>query len=303
MTEPEYSMPIEEIPIIEDDSPIGDIKTFFLLLDDALKEIDGNASLPVIFVDGAQLSGKTTLSVQAIDHVNKKTGKPIMDLNQTDNVQYAMGGEQFLRKLPQASSQGYRIMVYDEGGDYSRKGAMTRFNKTMDRAIDVMRVHRCIIIFVCHYFPKQVPSEMMDKGLVSCLIHCISRKPGQAYTECKVYEKESCAYMVNHWIKFVKVPGHIYRMTPNFRFTFQDLIPERSKQLANLGRTKKKELWDLSEVRLNGLMTQQEMASQLNLSQSWVKKKLNEIEAEAEKVLKNKKYYSQSVLEQLKRLT
>lgn len=302
MTEPAYLTPIEEIPISEDEVPTGTIRLFYKLLDDALKELDGEASLPVIFIDGWQLSGKTTLAVQGIDYVNKKRGKPEMDLTQTDNVQYALGGEDFLRKLPKASAQGYRIVVYDEGGDYSRKGAMTRFNKTMEKAIDVMRVHKCIIIFVCHYFPKQVPSEMMDKGLVSCLLHCVSRKPNQSYTEVKVYERESTAYMVNHWIKFVKVPGHIYRMTPNFKFEFHNLSEERSKLLAMLGKAKKKELWDLTEISLGGLMTQQDLASNLRVSVSWVKKKIKECEEEAEKVYKNKKYYNNKTLEALRRL-
>jgi len=302
MTEPQYLNPIEEIPISEDIVPNGNVKLFFKLLDDAIKEIDGNASLPIIFIDGMQLSGKTTLAVQGVDYVNSKKGKGLMDLSQSDNIQYAMGGEQFLRKLPQASMQGYRIMVYDESGDYSRKGAMTRFNKTMDNAIDVMRVHKCIIIFICHYFPKQVPSEMMDKGLVSCLIHCVSRKPNQAYTDVKVYDKESCAYMVNHWIKFVKVPGHIYRLTPNFTFRFNDIEEHRSKLLATLGKAKKKELWDMSEIRLNGLVTQQEIASQLQVSLSWVRKKIKELEEEAEKTYKNKKYYTQRLMESLRRM-
>lgn len=298
-----YLSPIEGTPISEESSsiPRGGIELYFKLLDDAQRELDGNASLPVIFIDGGQLSGKTTLAVQGIDYINKKNGKPLMDLEDYDNVQYAMGGEQFLRKLPQASSQGYRIVVYDEAGDYARKGAMTRFNKVMDKAIDVMRVHKCIIIFVCHYFPKQVPSEMMDKGLVSCLVHCVSRKPGENRTHVKVYDKESCAYMVNHWIKLVKVPGHIYRLTPNFVFTFKDLEPERSKQLANLGRSKKKELWDMSEIRLNGLMTQQEMASQLNMSIQWVRNKIKELSEEEEKKYKNKKYYALSTLEALRK--
>lgn len=309
MTEQISLNQIDEIPTFEEiisqekvNIPKGTIQLYFKLLDQALLELDGNASLPVIFIDGGQLSGKTTLAVHGIDHINRKTGKPLMDLKDTDNVQYAMGGEQFLKKLPEASSQKYRIVVYDEAGDYARKGAMTRFNKVMDKAIDVMRVHKCIIIFICHYFPKQVPSEMMDKGLVSCLLHCISRKPGQSYTSVKVYDKESCAYMVNHWIKLVKVPGHIYRLTPNFMFNFNDIEPERSIQLANLGRTKKKDLWDMAEIRLNGLLTQKEMAQSLNMSVEWVRKKLKDIEGDAEKVYKNKKYYNMSVVEQLRRL-
>lgn len=302
MTDQESLNPIGEILTSEEEIVKGNIKDFYQLLDDALIELDGNASLPVIYIDGMQLSGKTTLAVQAIDYVNKRTGKPIMDLTDTDNVQYAMGGDQFLKKLPQASGEGYRIVVYDEAGDYARKGAMTRFNKTMDIAIDKMRAWKCIIIFICHYFPKQVTSEMIDKGLASCLIHCVSRSPGQSYTSVKVYDKESISYMVNYWIKFVKVPGHIYRLTPNFTFDFHDLVPERSKQLERLGLKKKKESWDMSEIRLNGLMTQQEMASQLRVSQSWIKQKLKQIDGEAEKTYKNRKFYTQSTLEQLRRL-
>lgn len=301
MTELESLNPIGEIQISEEPIIKGTIRNFYQLLDDALIELDGLASLPVIYIDGGQLSGKTTLAVQAIDYVNKKTGKPEMDLEDVDNVQYAMGGEQFLKKLPEASKAGYRIVVYDEAGDYARKGAMTRFNKTMDMAIDKMRAWKCVIIFICHYFPKQVTSEMIDKGLASCLIHCISRNPNSSFTSVKVYDKESISYMVNYWIKFVKVPGHIYRLTPNFTFDFHDITPERSRLLATLGMKKKKESWDLSEIRLNGLMTQQEIASQLRVSHSWVKTKLKLIGEEAEKVYKNKKFYGLQVVESLRK--
>jgi hypothetical protein len=284
-----------------DSDEVGSIKYYYKLLDRAHDYVAKANSAVIIAIDGTQGSGKTTLATQGVDYINAKDGKGLMDLDDKDCIQYAMGGDQFLRKLPQVSGQGYHVLVYDEGGDYSRKGAVTRFNKTMDRAMDIMRVHKCIIIFVCHYFPKQVPSEMVDKGIVQCLIHCKKRAPEQSFVHAQVFGYLAISFMLNYYLKKIIVPEQIYRGV-NFRFTFGDIEAERSKKLALLGTNRKKELWDLTEIRLNGMMTQQELASQLQMSASWIRHTLKDIEAEPEKTLKNKKYYSQSVLEQLKRL-
>lgn len=295
-----------ELLSLEEEEEPADPKTirlFYKLLDDALEQLDNNATLPVIYLDGKQLSGKTTLGVIAADYVNSKTGKPLMDLDDSDNLQYAMGGHQFLEKLPKAAAAGFRIVIYDEGGDYSRKGAMTTFNKTLDRAIDVMRVYKCIIIFICHYFPKQVPSEMIDKGLVTCLVHCISRNPKDTFTRTKVFGYSQCSWMINHWIKVVKVPDHIYKLTPNFTFTFNNIEASRSEKLALLGKKKKKELWENTEIALGGLKSVKDISAFCAKSEIWVRKKLSEIHAKPEKVYKKKNYYSQRIVDTLMKLS
>ena len=277
------------------------VEKFYRILDRAYDYVVKANSAVIISMDGTQGSGKTTLATLAVDHINAIDGKPLMDLDDKDCIQYAMGGDQFMRKLPMVSGSGFHVMVYDEGGDYSRKGAVTRFNKTMDRAMDIMRVHKCIIIFVCHYFPKQVPSEMVDKGIVTCLIHCKKRAPEQSFVTAQVFGYLAISFMINHWLKKIIVPEQIYR-GENFTFTFRNISEDRSLKLALLGSNKKKELWDLSEIRLNGLVSQQEIATAIGKSQSYVKKKILNLGVEAEKKYKNRKFYSLSVLETLKRI-
>jgi hypothetical protein len=54
---------------------------------------------------------------------------------------------------------------------------------------------------------------------------------------------------------------------------------------------------------MNNLLNQKELAKECGMSLEWVRKKLKVLDAKEEQVYKNRKFYSQEVLEQLRKLS
>ena len=52
----------------------------------------------LIIIDGGLSTGKTTADIEIGDLINKKHGLPEIDLTK-ETIQYAIGGEDFVRKL------------------------------------------------------------------------------------------------------------------------------------------------------------------------------------------------------------
>lgn len=253
----------------------------------------------VIIIDGGQSTGKTTLATLLADRFNHLCGKPPMDLT-NKSIQYSQGGEQFIHRLPQASDQGYPIAIYDETGDYSRKSALSKFNKTMDRAMDIIRVYRTAIIIIVHNFAKQIPNEIIDKGIATMLIHCKKRKPGIGYVNAKTYDYQGMCW-IKHYMKTEIVPENAYKKVyPNFQFRFKNLPPEREEALDRLSTKNKKDLWNNVDIKIQGLMDIKEIARNLNYSVATIRKKLLEHKIKESLISKKKKYYSQDTLQQLK---
>jgi hypothetical protein len=252
----------------------------------------------VIIIDGGQSTGKTTLSISLADRFNYLIGQPEVALEQKDNVQYAFGGEQLIKKLPLCQDQNKVIIVYDESGDYNRKGALSRFNKTMDRAMDMVRIFQVAIIIVCHDFTK-LPREIIDKKIATMLIHCTQRTPGKPYATAKVYDYTGMCW-IQHYKKQEVVPEQSYiKVYPNFYFRFKDLHPTRSNQLHELGGTKKIELFKQTEVKMAGLITFKEIGYKIGMSEAWVKSQVRRLKIKEESIYKKRKYFNPRISDML----
>ena len=252
----------------------------------------------VIIIDGGQSTGKTTLSIHLTDRLNYLSGQPIVNLDEKETIQYCFGGEQLVKKLPLCQDENKNAIVYDESGDYSRKGSLSRFNKTMDRAMDMVRIFQVAIIIVCHDFTK-LPREIIDKKIASFLIHCKQRNPGSVYANAQVYDYSGMCW-IQHYRKEVVVPELAYnKVYPNFHFRFKDLSPERSSKLHTLSGTKKIELFKQSEVKLQGLINYKELGYKVGMSEAWVKAIIRKLHIKEESIYKKKKYFNPNVAEMI----
>lgn len=279
----------------ENNTPFNVPEKIYNFLKGALINIHDNIPA-VITIDGGQGSGKTTLAIELADAINHLTGKTEVNLKEKENVQYGVGAEQFLKKLPESSAQQYLINIYDEGGDYSRKGALSRFNKAMDQAMATVRVYKSIIIIVCHDFSK-LPREMFDKQIVTVLIHCKQRSPESGYSTAEVYDYNNLCYVLYNKKQTI-VPEYAYKGA-NFHFRFKDITPTRSKQLTILGATKKKELWEGTQIKMQGFLTYKDLATKIGKSIPTIKRLLRELKIKPETTHKKKNYYNPNILDTL----
>ena len=252
----------------------------------------------VIIIDGGQSTGKTTLSILLMDRFNKHINQVEVNLNEKENIQYAFGGEQLIRKLPLCQQEDKTVITYDESGDYNRKGALSRFNKTMDRAMDMIRIFQVAIIIVCHDFTK-LPRELLDKKIATMLIHCKQRSPGSGYANAQVYDYSGMCW-VQYYRKTEVVPELAYnKVYPNFHFRFKDLSPERSIKLHQLGSIQKKLTFEMTDIKIQGLVNFKELGYKTGMSEAWVKQQIRKLKIKEESIYKKKKYYNPLVADML----
>lgn len=252
----------------------------------------------VIIIDGGQSTGKTTLSIHIADRFNHHLGQSEVNLSEKENIQYAFGGDQLIKKLPLCQDSNKPCVVYDESGDYSRKGALSRFNKTMDRSMDMIRIFQVAIVIVCHDFTK-LPREIIDKKIATMLIHCKQRNPNSGYANAQVYDYSGMCW-IQHYKKQEVVPELAYnKVYPNFHFRFKDLEPTRSQQLHILSGNKKVELFKQSEVKLQGLLNFKEIGYKVGMSEAWVKQQVRTLKVKEESIYKKKKYFNPQIADML----
>jgi len=258
-----------------------------------------NNNLPaVIILDGNAGRGKTTLAVSMGDYVNAKLGKPEIDLNSCD--QYAMGGKQFLNKLRTGHDKGICYLIYDEGGDFSRRSSLTQFNSLLNQAFDMSRALKMIIVISLLRF-WFIDQHIFDSGLIVGLVHCHTKaKNYSCYSSFSQYEM----LLMKHTIKKMPIPSQIYNnFKPNFRGQFLDIEPERSKLLSKISIENKKKIIQESEVKAEGLLTKIDIAKRLGISFNYLNCLISEQKVKPIKKINRVNYYSQHALELISEVT
>lgn len=228
-------------------------------LDELKKRIYSNkASLMVI--DGAQGEGKTTLAVQCAEYYQQK------ELNLKEQI--GLGGEDFKKKLEIAINNKYPVLIYDEAGDFDRRGALTKFNREINRVFDTFRTFQILIILVLPSFIV-LDNSIFQKGVPRLLLHCQNRN--KTIGRIRGYGHYRMSWLRYNMQKAV-VPGMSYNYTrPNFNAYFMNLSQKRSDELHNISTQAK------YEANFEGLITMQDIGETIGRSKSWVYKKLKEI--------------------------
>lgn len=257
---------------------------------DVLAQRVYNGKATLIIVDGGLGEGKTTMSVHLADYYTKQ---PIVF---EENI--FMGGEKFIKGLKVCFSKGHVVIVYDESGDFDKRGSLTRLNKTLGRVFDIYRAFRIIVVLCLPNF-LVLDNSLFNKNIPRMLIHCHSRSGNQG--NFSVYDLTRMLWIRKRAEKAV-IKYDAYKMVqPNFRGHFKNLPPDRSRLLDKYSTQGKLEIVDLAEIKSDNLLSYPEMAAKLNRTQDWVRRKISKFGFKPAKVYKGKSFFDEDTLNSLRR--
>lgn len=277
-------------------------------LTDQSKRVEGNKA-SLILIDGQVGEGKTTLAVHVADflqgaytcdnpkaHLNNRTWSfhenKVVDLK----GQLALGGGDFTKKLKLCYAQKLAVLIYDEAGDFNKRGSLTKFNAMINRVFETFRTFN-IIVILCLPSLKSLDNTLFDKGILRLTIHCQDRNDNHG--NFKGYSLYRSNYIQARMTKIV-VKQQAYGMVrPNFYGHFLDLKPERAKALDKISTQGKVDILEEGEILYHGLLTARDLMHRTERSMTWVKRKIIELKIERAKVFRGKHYFYEEVAEKL----
>lgn len=242
----------------------------------------------LIIVDGGVGEGKTTLAVEIADEY---AGRP---LNFKDQMGY--GGEKFQEKLRICIDKGLIVVIYDEAGDFSRRGALTKFNRMLNRLFETYRGFQVLVILCLPNFAV-LDKTLFENKIPRLLIHCHGRNNN--YGSYSAYSLYRMFWLIKKMKDLTVSPQAYTMVTPNYRGNFLDLFPERSKELDLISTTEKEQILTNNVLEHEGLLTIKEIGKELNRSTRWVRMQFKELNIQSVREYKRAKYYDNSVLEVL----
>lgn len=268
-----------------------------------LKDLDDRVQghkASLIIVDGGVGEGKTTLIVEILDHINKLHEHPVIiieDEKGNAGCQLSMGGADFLKKLSVCFEQKEVCMGYDEAGDFSKRGSLTKFNSMLNRTFETYRGYKILVVLGLPNFNVLDPN-MFDNQIPRLLLHCHSRT--DKYGSFDAYGLDEM-----NWIRFwmQKWPKHktkaYGKVIPNFRGHFLDIAPSRSRELDRVSTKNKIKILRKSAIKIEGLLSYSELAIKVEKSVIWVKKAVNALGVKPVKKLDNIAYFDPELSDRL----
>jgi len=245
----------------------------------------------VIIVEGGLGQGKTTLAVEAADSVNG-------ELLAIDSF-VGMGGKNFINIFDKHKKDRL-ILVYDEAGDYAKRGAMTRFNQDLGRIFETFRAFKVIVIICLPRF-WWLDNKIYELGVVKMIIHCYGRN--ENYGRYAVWFPDTIDWLISRAEKLKKMglPQKLcYGMvSPNQRGIFYDLPKERSDALTKFGLEGKGMISQEAVLSSQGLISIKDICIKLGRSYQYVQRSLKEAKVKPARTFKNKNYYSRDSVESM----
>lgn len=270
-------------------------------LDDQKDRIKKNKA-SLIVVDGQVGEGKTTLAIHTGDYLSgaytKKGEKYVLDREKFIDLtgQLALGGGDFTKKLKLCYAKKQVVLVYDEAGDFNKRGSLTKFNAMINRVFETFRTFN-IIVVLCLPSLKSLDNSLFDKGILRLTIHCHDRDMLSGHF--KGYSLYRSNYIQARMDKIV-VKQQAYGMVrANFHGHFLDLEPERAAELDKITTKGKLDILEEGEILYHGLLNMRDIMMRVERSYTWVDDKLRELKIKPTKVFKRKKYYDESIVEKL----
>jgi hypothetical protein len=243
----------------------------------------------VIVIDGLYGQGKTTLGVEIGEYISHQHFKTSFDI---DN-QVGKGINSFLEKLNWCIANDKHVCVFDEAGEFSKKGSMTKLNKLLNRVFEVFRATG-IILIICIPSVQDLDDSQLKKGLVRFLINCFGRTD-KPYSKFRVYDIERIFY-IKHYMSKEVVPAKGYsKVHPNFQGYFKDLDESTRKELQLLDLKDKKGILKDKYFEAKGLIDVNTIIQETGFAYHTVLNKLKTLQAPFEKH-GNKNYYFKSVI-------
>jgi hypothetical protein len=207
-----------------------------------------------------------------------------------------MGGTAFQEKLQLTKDSGLKTVIYDEAGDFSRRGAITSFNQQLSRVFQTFRTFKILIILClpCFYI---LDNNLFLQGVPKLLLNTYGRN--SSYGKIRGYGYEKMLYLRHKLEKEVVYQKAYGKIATNLRGQFLNLPPEVAEKLDKLSTGYKDEFLSTSILKNNGLLNYRAIAKELNRSVHWVKTKVNEHNIKPDKTYKRTLYYDNSILNKL----
>ena len=263
-------------------------------IDDGISRVKRKLATALI-IDGGIGQGKTTLAVHVANYINKKMGFDPLSLDPKYHPQLAMGGKQFASQMRECFLKGLPCIIYDEAGDYSKRGAMTQFNAFLNRIFETYRAFKIIVIIV---LPNMyiLDNALFDNQVPRMLLHCHSRSmTSGSFSGYSLYNMFKLRYLMSKTTN----KAYPYNLSDlkNFVGHFLDLYPDFSKALDSLTVKSKLDILQTAELNIEGLVDRRTIGSRLAKSQSWVALACIKLKIKPQKYLKRVAYYPKTVID------
>ena len=263
-----------------------------------------------LIVDGSVGEGKTTLAVHCADflngaYVHKKPQNPepfkpiefqgFYELDESKLIklekQYSMGGEEFQQVLLDCVKEKFKVIIYDEAGDFSRRGALTGLNQNLNRIFETYRTFK-IILILCLPSVATLDRDIFLKGVPRALLHCQGRDENAGFF--KAFSLKQVLWAL-HDMKTHPVPQLVYnKLTPNFTGLFYDLPESRSKQLEEISSKGKLNILEEQSLGNDKYLTIGQIAVKYKASPRSIESSLKVAGATPDKEINGQKYYDKS---------
>jgi len=243
----------------------------------------------LVIIDGGVGEGKTTLAVEVAEYFQGSA----LNLRH----QYSMGGIQFQERLQICVDTNKLTVIYDEAGDFSRRGALTEFNKMLNRIFETYRGFKILVIIVLPNFGI-LDKQLFDNMIPRLLLHCYGRN--QNYGNYSGYSLYRMFYLREKMKKLTVPPQAYTSVNPNFRGHFLDLTSERSAELEKVSLEGKAKVLSGNILQARGLMPTLQLCKSLHRSRPWVTEKLRKLGIKPDHIYKKQRYFDKGVLERLR---
>jgi hypothetical protein len=191
------------------------------------------------------------------------------------------------------------VIIYDEAGDFNKRGSLTRFNAMLNRTFETFRAFQIIVILVMPSF-NVLDGDLFDKKIPRLLLHVGARSDN--YGHFRAYGLEGMMWIKEKMKKTVVKEYCYANQWPNFYGHFLDLDPARSAELDAFSTKGKLQDLEKSEVKISGLVSMVDIARKTVRSIIWVRKALATLKIKPVRVIKKRNYYPEEILETMSNL-
>ena len=268
-----------------------------------LKDLDDRVrgkKASLIIVDGGVGEGKTTLIVEILDYINSLHDFPVIEIENEkgdSGPQLSMGGSDFLKKLSVCYDQKLVCIGYDEAGDFTKRGSLSKFNAMLNRTFDTFRGYKILVVLGLPNF-NILDNNLFDNQIPRMLLHLSGRS--DKYGNFDGYGLDEM-----NWIRFWmgKWPKHkskaYERVIPNFRGHFLDISQTRSRMLDRVSTKNKIKILKKSSIKIEGLISYSELATKVERSTIWAKKAIANLGIKPVRTVDRIKYFEPDVADKL----
>lgn len=246
----------------------------------------------LIVIDGGIGEGKTTLAVSVGDAFNSLHGVDAIDIKAKKQI--AMGGEEFAKKLIVCHTEGLPVLLYDEAGDFNKRGSLSRFNALLNRTFETYRAFKIIVILILPNF-LVLDQDLFDKNIPRLLIHVYARTSAQGNgMGFSLYRM----HYLREKMKKLIVKSQAYGFVePNFYMHFKDLPQKRSRELDLVSTKGKLKELKAAEIKFEGLISYSEIARKVGRSEFWVQQALKKCKVKSVKTFQRKAYFNSNAVD------